>query len=90
MCSRRAHRGPVTPTNTPRTRSRRANGARDFLERLIHEYPTDTRLDAARYDLALIARSFGLHERARELLDALIATGSDENLKAAAVVCARR
>lgn len=58
--------------------------ARDFLERLLAEYPTDARVDAARYDLALIARSFGLRQRALELLDALIANGTDENLKAAA------
>jgi predicted Zn-dependent protease len=59
-------------------------GARDFLEQLIREYPSDARVDAARYDLALVARSFGQRARARELLDALIANGTDENLKAAA------
>ncbi len=59
-------------------------GARELLERLLAEYPTDSRVDAARYDLALIARSFGQRQRALELLDALIANGTDENLKAAA------
>jgi thioredoxin-like negative regulator of GroEL len=59
-------------------------GAREFLERLVREYPTDSRTDAARYDLALIARSFGQRQRALELLDALIANGTDENLRAAA------
>ena len=58
--------------------------AREHLERLIAEYPADPRVDAARYDLALIARSNGQHQRARELLDQLIATGADENLTAAA------
>ena len=41
-------------------------GARDFLERLIAEYPNDSRVDAARYDLALIARSFGQRQPPRQ------------------------
>ena len=63
---------------------RDSSGAREFLERLLREYPTDSRVDAARYDLALIARSNSQHQRALELLDALIATGTDENLVGAA------
>ena len=63
---------------------RDAAAAREYLERLLAEYPGDSRVDAARYDLALIARSYGQHQRALELLDALIANGTDENLKAAA------
>jgi hypothetical protein len=58
--------------------------ARDQLQRLLREFPSDTRADAARYDLALLARAAGDRAIALDLLDTIIKTGTDANLRAAA------
>ena len=59
-------------------------GARDFLEQLLRDYPTDPRVDAARYDLALLARAANDLPRARALLDTILTSGTDDGVRAAA------
>lgn len=58
--------------------------AREHLERLLVDFPVSPLIDAARYDLALLAVTE--HDDARALLqlDQLIASGRDSNIVAAA------
>ena len=58
--------------------------ARRALERLVLEHPRDARVDAARYDLALIAHGQGDDVRALALLDAILASGRDPSVRTAA------
>jgi hypothetical protein len=64
--------------------SRDPDGARELLERLLREHPNHALVDAARYDLALIARGRNDLARALELLAQIRTTGKDKNLRAAA------
>jgi hypothetical protein len=61
-----------------------ASAARDLLERLLREYPDHTLVDAARYDLALIALAAGERDQARTLLDEIIERGRDAAVRTAA------
>lgn len=58
--------------------------ARTLLEQLLREFPDHTLVDAARYDLALMARTYGERERALELLATIRTSGRDRNVRAAA------
>lgn len=59
-------------------------GARTLLEQLIRDYPTDPRVDAARYDLALLARAGGDRPHALVLLDQILSAGTDADVQRAA------
>jgi len=61
-----------------------ASGARELLERLLHEYPDHALVDAARYDLALIALASGDRATARTHLDEIIRSGRDAAVRTAA------
>lgn len=58
--------------------------ARAQLEQLLREFPSHPLVDAARYDLALLARTYGEHERALQLLAHIRTHGKDKNVRAAA------
>ena len=58
--------------------------ARELLEQLLRDHPNDQRVDAARYDLALIAHAAGDDLRAAALLDEILANGSDASVRVAA------
>lgn len=58
--------------------------ARRLLEQLLRDFPRDKLVDAARFDLALIANADGDHARAGALLDELIAGAADPNVRDAA------
>ena len=58
--------------------------ARDNLERLLVDFPASPLMDAARYDLALIAVAEHDDARAVLQLDELVASGRDSNIVAAA------
>lgn len=60
------------------------SAARTLLEQLVRDYPKDPRVDAARYDLALIARAANDSARALALLDQILASGTDAGIRAAA------
>src|SRR5690606_36857183 len=64
--------------------------ARGLLERLLREFPDAALVDAARYDLALLAHADGDDARALALLDAIIADGRDEGVRLAAEALRRR
>ena len=58
--------------------------ARALLEQLLRDYPEHALVDAARYDLALMARTYGERARALELLAQIRTSGRDANIRAAA------
>jgi hypothetical protein len=58
--------------------------ARKHLEQLLAEYPAHPLVDAARYDLALLARTYGERARALQLLEHIRTRGKDTNVRAAA------
>lgn len=64
--------------------------ARELLERLLREFPDDALVDAARYDLALLAHAAGDDARALALLDAIAARGGDRAVRTAAEALRRR
>jgi hypothetical protein len=58
--------------------------ARELLEQLLRDHPNDQRVDAARYDLALIAHAAGDEAHAVALLDEILANGADASVRVAA------
>lgn len=58
--------------------------ARELLEQLLRDHSNDQRVDAARYDLALIAHAAGDERRAVALLDEILANGGDASVRVAA------
>jgi hypothetical protein len=60
------------------------NGARELLERLRREFPDHVLVDAARYDLALLALAAGDRGKARALVDEIILSGRDPAVRTAA------
>jgi len=66
-------------------KSHDASQARELLERLLQDYPDHALVDAARYDLALIALAAGERAKARTLIDEIIALGHDAAVRTAAI-----
>lgn len=61
-----------------------ASRACALLERVVKEYPGSALVDPARYDLALLAHSAGDDAKAVALVEEVLATGTNANVRAAA------
>jgi TolA-binding protein len=64
--------------------------ARAHLTRLLREHPGAKQVDQARYDLALLAHDAGDDNAAAALLDAILESGTDDAVRAAAAQLRRR